>query len=188
MSHQDFVSSLLPVAQQYEQQTGIPAAAFIAIAASESNWGAAGGNELFGIKGSGLIASTWEQVSGQSVPTVASFQTYSSPEAAFESFVSLVSGGRYQSAWTAFQNSGDWRQFLRDINAAGYATDPSWAVKIISLAENTIQPMIGGSLGAAPLAGGSGSGSGINGGTGFPSKGAVALGIGLLAIIWLIGD
>ena len=43
-------------------------------------------------------------------------------------------------------------------------------------------------LGAAPLAGGSGSGSGINGETGLPSKGAVALGIGLLAIIWLIGD
>jgi flagellar protein FlgJ len=141
-SREAFVKSLLPIAKAYEAATGIPAAAFIAVAAHESNWGKAGGNMLFGIKGTGLTAPTWEVENGKRVNITDSFQTYATPEDAFKGFVDLVSTGRYAPAWQTFQKTKNWKQFFRDINRAGYATDPIWGDKIALFTEGQIVPLI----------------------------------------------
>src|SRR5262245_55071307 len=118
-----WIQSLAPLAQAWEQKTGIPASIFLAIAASESNWGAAG-NSLFGIKGSGTAGSlnspTWESVGGQRVNTSADFAAYNSPNEAFQAFWNLVSTSpRYADALRHLPN--DPHGFLQGINAAGYA-------------------------------------------------------------------
>ncbi len=148
-TRQGFVDSLMPIARAYEAQTKIPAEALIAAAAHESNWGKAGGNMLFGIKGQGLTTPTWEVYNGVPTNIVDSFQTYNSPAAAFQGFVDLVSQGRYKPAWDRLQQTGGWAQFFRDINAAGYATDPVWGDKIVNVTQNTIAPMTGGKAYAA---------------------------------------
>lgn len=139
---QQFVASLYPIARAYAASTGIPAAVFLAIAAHESNFGNAPGNMLFGIKGPGARLATYEVEGGRDVPQTASFATYGSPQAAFQGFVDLVSRGRYAPAWQHLQETGDWRGFLRGINDAGYATDPTWANKIASFTTSTIAPMV----------------------------------------------
>jgi hypothetical protein len=139
---QRFVSTLYPIARAYAAQTGIPAEVFLAIAAHESNFGNAPGNMLFGIKGPGARLQTYEVEGGRDVPQAASFATYGSPQASFQGFVDLVSGGRYAGAWNQLQQTGDWRGFLRGINQAGYATDPRWADKIVSFTTGTIAPLV----------------------------------------------
>lgn len=137
MSRESFVASIMPYARKWETVTGIPAAVFIAIGASETNWGAAGG--FFGIKGaspSGKSTSykTWEMVEGVPVDTTDTFAVYDTPDEGFQHFISLISQGRYQPAWDAFKATGDWRTLLQGLNTAGYATDLQWFAKIASLA------------------------------------------------------
>lgn len=141
-SRESFVRPLVPIARAYEASTGIPAAALLAVAAHESNWGQAGGNMLFGIKGSGLSAPTWEMVDGRRVNLTDSFQTYDTPADAFQAFVDLVSAGRYANAWANLQATKNWKQFFRDINRAGYATDPVWGDKINVFTEGQIVPLL----------------------------------------------
>jgi hypothetical protein len=143
---QAWVQSLLPLAQQWEAKTGIPASMWLAMAASESNWGAAG-TSLFGIKGSGnagsLNSPTWESVNGQRVNQNANFASYNTANDAFQGFWDLVSTSpRYAGAMQQLQQ-GNPQGFLQGINQAGYATDPKWANTIQSLASTTIAPMIG---------------------------------------------
>lgn len=139
---QAFVRALLPLAQAYATRTRIPASVLLAIAAHESNFGAAGNNMLFGIKGPGATMATYEVEGGKDVPQDASFRTYASPDASFRDFVDLVSQGRYAPAWNNLQQTGDWRQFLQGINQAGYATDPAWADKIARFEGSTIAPLV----------------------------------------------
>jgi flagellar protein FlgJ len=146
-SHQAFVQSMLPVAKQWEQQTGIPASVFLAININEGNWGNAG-TEMFGIKGSGNAGSanspTWESVNGQHVNTNADFAQYKSPNDSYQGFWDLVSTSpRYKGAMDALSR-GDTAGFLQGLVNGGYATDPAWAQKIMSIANTTVAPMIAG--------------------------------------------
>jgi Mannosyl-glycoprotein endo-beta-N-acetylglucosaminidase len=146
-----FYATYGPYAQKYAAQTGIPASVFLAIIASESNWGAAG--SLFGIKGaspSGQSANyaSHEVYGGQNVNINDQFATYSSPDEAFNHFIGLISSGRYANAWQQFQQTGDWRGLLQGINAAGYATNPTWYSLITDLAGTVESEMPSGGLGA----------------------------------------
>ena len=130
---------MMPWARQWEPVIGIPAAVLVAIGASETNYGEAGG--FFGIKGSSPSGNsrsyrTWEVVDGVEVPIDDEFAVYTSPDEAIQHFVGLVSQGRYRSAWERFQSTGDWKGFLQGLNEAGYATDPIWYSKIANLATN----------------------------------------------------
>lgn len=138
MARSDFIAIYGPYAQQWAEQSGIPAEVFLAIGASETNWGAAG--SIFGIKGASPSGKsqrykTWENVNGQRVYAVDDFAVYDDPNEAFQHFMGLVSNGRYAPAWQRFQKNGDWYEFLEGINKAGYATDPQWATKIANLSE-----------------------------------------------------
>ena len=137
MSRQTFIEQMAPYANHWANRTGIPAEVFIAIGASETNWGATG--TFFGIKGSGPTGKsqrykTWEMTAEGPVETYADFAVYDNPNQGFEHFIGLIQSGRYTPAWQQYQQSGDWISLLRDINNAGYATDKQWWSKIQSLA------------------------------------------------------
>ncbi len=140
-----FVQKYLPLAQQWEGKTGIPASMYLAIIASESNWGNAD-NALFGIKGSGdagsLDSATWESEGGQRVNTRAGFANYSSANAAFQGFWDLMHTPYYASALKELTANHDPNAFLHRINQLNYATDPNWADKIQSSAQTTMAPLI----------------------------------------------
>lgn len=139
MTHDDFIATMLPTAIRYERTYAIPAEALIAINISETNWGAAG--SLFGIKGSGTAGSityqTWENYGPGREHTVINdqFAAYKTVDDAYADFIRFIQIGRYIPAWNAFQQTKDWRELIRGINRAGYATDPNWATMIIALSE-----------------------------------------------------
>lgn len=141
-SHEAFVKSLLPVAQDIERRTGLPAIMTLAIAAHESGWGSAGENMLFGVKGPGRVYQTWETDPNQ--PVMDSFRVFNSANESFQNFADLVQSGpgnRYAGAYAQLQQTGDWRTFLKGINQAGYARDPVWYDKIARMA-NSVQALL----------------------------------------------
>lgn len=141
-------------AQRWSAQTGIPAEVYLAILASETNYGKS--DTYFGIKGSGTAGSssqaTHEIVNGQRVEVNDTFAKYNNPDEAHEAFIKLISTApRYKDAWKQYQSNGNWLELLAGINAAGYATDPNWYTSIANIADATAK-ITGGSLtsGSAP--------------------------------------
>lgn len=136
----DFVGRAGPAAQRGELDYGVPASVTVAQAIIESAWGqAAPNNNHFGIKcgsgGPGPIANgcadlpTVECCPNHTV--IASFRTYATMEDSFRDHgLFLRTNSRYNPAF-AYTNNPD--QFIREVAKAGYATDPDYANKIISL-------------------------------------------------------
>ncbi len=137
-----FIASLGEAAVVSQERTGVPASVTIAQAILESYWGssrlAREANNYFGIKaqtrqGSAGVVwfDVWEVMGGRNVMRAEPFRAYNTVA---ESFVDhgrfLLENGRYGAALAA---RGDARQFAREINRAGYATDPSYAGKLIGL-------------------------------------------------------
>lgn len=135
---QSFLDQYRPYAEKYSAQTGIPASVYLAMGASESNWGRAG--SIFGIKAdptdpNAKMYDTWEAgPHGERTPTRAAFATYASPDEAFQHFHKVLSAPRYAGALDYVKNTGNAAGFMRQINDAGYATDPHWADSIMSIA------------------------------------------------------
>lgn len=135
---QAFVQRFMPHAQKWSAQTGIPAEVYLAILASESNYGRA--ESFFGIKGggdAGTVAYRTHEVrpDGTVEYITDNFARYSSPDAGHQAFINLISQGRYAKAWENYRQTGDWQQLLDGINQAGYATDPNWSKSIASIAQ-----------------------------------------------------
>ncbi len=136
-SREAFIASAMPLAKAWEAKTGIPAAYFLAVNGSESNWGKAPGNELFGIKARPGNASTgplatWEAGQGG---VNAEFSAYPTANASYADFVNLISTSpRYAPAWQQFQQDHDPAALFQNLNKAGYATDPQWGSKVASIA------------------------------------------------------
>ncbi len=139
---EQFIGSIAEAAVQSADQTGVPASVTIAQAILESYWGssrlAREANNYFGIKAqtrSGSAGSVWfdvwEVIGGRNVMQSQAFRAY---KTIAESFVDhglfFVDNGRYTAALAA---RSDPRQFAREVNRAGYATDPSYASKLIGL-------------------------------------------------------
>src|SRR5215469_1551575 len=119
-SPQAFAKSVAPYAQYAAQQLGIDPSWVAAMAASESNYGKAPGNELFGIKGSGTAGTqdlaTHEGEYG-GVQTPGGFAAYNSPLDAVNGFVDLIKN-HYPGAVGA-QSLGD---FVHGLKQGGYFT------------------------------------------------------------------
>lgn len=139
---EQFIGSIAEAAVQSADQTGVPASVTIAQAILESYWGssrlARDANNYFGIKAqtrSGSAGSVsfdvWEVIGGRNVMQSQAFRAY---KTIAESFVDhglfFVQNGRYSAAMAVKDNA---RQFAREVNRAGYATDPSYASKLIGL-------------------------------------------------------
>lgn len=112
----------------------------IAQAALESAWGESGlavkYNNLFGIKGNyggnSQIMETWENYGGVDYTIQDAFRVYPNWEASIKDYgVFLNVNSRYKYAL----GLTDYKQQITEIIAAGYATDPDYVSKIISIVE-----------------------------------------------------
>ncbi len=132
MKHvRDFIETTKPFALQVERVYSIPFGVCIAQAALETGWGRfVKGNNYFGIKGEGQDLLTHEFINGRKVYIVDEFRAYSSMEDSFNDYGHfLTTNRRYQ---TAFETT-DPEQFAIELQKAGYATDPEYADKLISI-------------------------------------------------------
>ena len=138
----NFVSQHRQAAQQVERESGIPASFMIGKAAHETGWGRspirnADGSDsfnLFGIKATpgwrGRVAeiTTTEYVNGAPQRMVQRFRAYDNPIDAFRDYARLI--GRSPRYAEVMQNLHSPQAFAREVQEAGYATDPRYAAKL----------------------------------------------------------
>lgn len=142
----EFVATMLPMAEQAAKRIGIDPRYLVAQAALETGWGksvmrntdGSSSHNLFGIKATGnwdggeARAITSEYRDGQFVKETAAFRSYDSYQDSFHDLVSLLqNNSRYQDAVKAADKP---EQFVQELQKAGYATDPNYASKISQIA------------------------------------------------------
>lgn len=138
----EFILGHARAAQRSQKATNIPASVTLAQAILETYWGTSklsrDANNYFGIKGNeapgsaGVITfNAWEHVNGRDIYTDEKFRKYNTVEESF------IDHGEWFHTWpryaAALAVSNDAKAFARAINAAGYATDPAYASKLIGL-------------------------------------------------------
>jgi flagellar protein FlgJ len=132
-----FLGMLAAAAQDCQRRTGIPASLTLAQAALESSWGSrAPGNNLFGIKadagwkGATVDVPTHEVAQGQSIAITAKFRRYSSwLDSMVDHAQFLLANPRYAACRKETTGAG----WARAVAAAGYATDPEYAQKLLDI-------------------------------------------------------
>ncbi|MDR0959072.1 MAG: glucosaminidase domain-containing protein [Propionibacteriaceae bacterium] len=138
-----YIQSLVPAAQQGQIEFGVPASVSLAQSILEAGWGGSDlsqyGQAYFGIKctktmsryQSGCInLASDEFYDGAFVSQISGFRTYQSVTDAFlDHGLFLRENSRYAPAFKT-TNADD---FARAIANAGYATDPAYASKLISI-------------------------------------------------------
>ena len=129
------------VGKQAQKDGDILPSLTIAQAILESGWGksklAKNANALFGIKahsgwkGPRVDIKTHEHIDAQRVDVSAAFRAYGSWEESIADHSALLRASRYKAVL------GEWgyKQACRAVHAAGYATDPEYATKLIKLIE-----------------------------------------------------
>ena len=132
----------MPVARKVAQKFGLNPLVIVAQAALETGWGqhVGKGNNFFGIKAGGswqgeaALETTSEFVKGRMVTENAYFRSYKDAEASFEDYARLVtSNDRYAKA---VAQKCDPDRYFEEIQRAGYATDPNYALKLKSIVRN----------------------------------------------------
>jgi flagellar protein FlgJ len=146
-SSDEFIATMLPMAEKAAARIGVDPKVLVAQAALETGWGksimraddGSSSHNLFGIKATGnwkgdnARAITSEFRNGQMVKETADFRSYGSYEDSFHDLVSLLQNNdRYQGVVKAADNP---EQFVKELQKAGYATDPNYASKISSIAK-----------------------------------------------------
>lgn len=147
-----FSQTIAPYAKDAARKLGTEPAILIAQAALETGWGAhvipgesgASSNNIFGIKatnrwqGDASQVTTLEFLGGRPINTKASFRRYPDIKSAFDDYVNFVTNNPRYSKALARASDGD--SYIRELAKAGYATDPKYAEKIISI-KNRIEGM-----------------------------------------------
>lgn len=141
---EDFVAQMAEPARQAAEKSGIPAKLILSQAALESGWGKReirgedGSNSynLFGIKatpgwkGKVVNIMTTEYVNGEPKKMMQPFRAYNSYAESLADYARLISQTeRYSEVMTA----PDAKAAAVRIQEAGYATDPAYADKLISI-------------------------------------------------------
>lgn len=149
-SKQAFVNQLWPHAQQAARALGVDANLLLAQAALETGWGQSvikngqGENSfnLFNIKadkswqGKQAKTLTLEFDGGVAKKEMAGFRAYDSYKDSFNDYVNFIkSNPRYGEA---LKKAGNARQYMQELQDAGYATDPRYAEKIMNIYNSQI--------------------------------------------------
>ncbi|HAT55076.1 MAG TPA: hypothetical protein DCW31_07555 [Lactobacillus sp.] len=143
--HHEFINRVAPYAQQLQQRTHVLASLQIAQAILESDWGqstlASQYHNYFGVKAGqnepGVVLSTLEFVNDHYETVNARFRTYSNWQASFTAHAQLFVNGvdwnpnKYADVLAAT----DYRSGAAALQKDGYATDPEYTSKIISIIE-----------------------------------------------------
>jgi flagellar protein FlgJ len=145
-SADEFVNTMLPMAKEAAARIGVDPRYLVAQAALETGWGksvmraqdGSSSHNLFGIKagnswkGDSARAITSEFRNGEMVRETAQFRSYDSYKDSFHDLVTLLqTNNRYQDVVKSADNP---EQFVRELQKAGYATDPEYASKISQIA------------------------------------------------------
>jgi len=139
MTPEDFIASIAPAARASMAKTGIPASFTIAQAALESGWGssktAVNARNLFNIKadaswrGATYQMPSEEVVAGKVVVQPAKWRSYPHWQACIDDRAAFLRANpRYARCFMA--KSGE--AWALAVAAAGYATDPNYAAKVIA--------------------------------------------------------
>lgn len=159
----EFVQRLLPHARRAAARLGVAPEVLIAQSALETGWGrhvmrdAEGrpSHNLFGIKAAGgwsgdsVRVTTLEYRDGVARREHAAFRGYPDEAASFADYVRLVGGHpRYSPA---VANAASPEGYLRGLQEAGYATDPAYAEKILSILNRGLPGLSGGDAADVPL-------------------------------------
>jgi flagellum-specific peptidoglycan hydrolase FlgJ len=141
-----FLGSFRPAAEAALRAKGYPtslAPILAAIPMNEQGWQKdAPGQNYFGIKGSNPrtgattgAVGTWEDYGAGRTTISDTFRAYGSPTESVADFLDFLEANpRYGNAVRIGRETGDPAQFIRAVHAAGYATDPAWSDKILSIA------------------------------------------------------
>lgn len=159
MTPGEFIKAFLPYARETEEKSGISAVFILAQAALESAWGsAAPGNMFFGVKDTDgingneqlLTTTEYSQRADIKFPEIISiepvirdgkkyfkyrvkdyFRKYETPGDCFNDHAQFFKvNSRYQFA---LKVSDDPEQFALQVASAGYATDPEYSDKLITV-------------------------------------------------------
>lgn len=143
LSSRNFVDRLWPHAVDAAAELGVSPHVLLAQAALETGWGKRelrtgdGGSSynLFNIKagkswdGARASADTTEYVNGKPIRETAQFRAYGSYAEAFADYARLLKGNpRYANA---VAQGSDAEGFARGLQSGGYATDPTYADKML---------------------------------------------------------
>jgi len=146
----EFVNDIWPYALRAADVLGVDADVLVAQSALETGWGkhtpkhADGSNSfnLFGIKadqrwqGDKVEITTREFRHGVLQQEQANFRSYDSVAEAFEDYTDFIlNNSRYQQA---LEHGYDAKAYARELQKAGYATDPKYADKINRVRGNEI--------------------------------------------------
>ncbi len=145
-----FSDKLAVHAETASKATGVPAKFMLGQAALESGWGrreikAADGStshNLFGIKagndwkGKTVDVATTEYVNGRATRKIERFRAYDSYADSFKDYAKLITNNpRYEKV---LASGGDATTFARNLQKAGYATDPNYANKLAAVINKTL--------------------------------------------------
>ena len=146
---QQFVARQAHAAAKVSAESGIPADFMLAQAAHETGWGrreirgrdGSNSHNLFGIKagpgwsGPSVTITTTEVIDGEPRKVQAQFRAYGSYEESFRDYARLIgTSPRYAAARRA---TDDPSAFARELQRAGYATDPDYAAKLTRVIQTT---------------------------------------------------
>lgn len=127
-----FFNNLAPiVVNEYIRRHGeyrLYPSTVLAMAALESGYNL-NAETLFGIKGEGQVLDTTEYIDGQYVNVKDSFKLYPSISASVQGLYDLMQIERYHPACECVE----WEEECRQIQKCGYATDPEYSDKLISI-------------------------------------------------------
>jgi flagellar protein FlgJ len=144
----EFLAHLQPFARQTAQELGVSSDVLLAQATLETGWGRKlplhpdGRNSfnVFGIKADARWSGDWvskptlEFTQGGMRREHAQFRAYASPHESFRDYASFLKDSpRYAKALSV---AGDPAAYLHALQDAGYATDPNYAQKILSLIDS----------------------------------------------------
>ncbi|KOY75209.1 hypothetical protein RZ70_10430 [Apilactobacillus kunkeei] len=136
----NFISTISPIAQSIANSNNLYASTMVAQAALESGYGTSYltqiANNLFGIKsfdGTGVKLKTSEYNSkGQAYSTYAYFKSYNSVVDSLQGYATFLTvNSRYANVFKSQAKDGI--EAATNIQMDGYATDPSYATKLINL-------------------------------------------------------
>jgi flagellum-specific peptidoglycan hydrolase FlgJ len=151
-AQKQFIKDAAVAAQASEATTGVPASVIIAQAILESGWGKShmgAANNYFGIKAfekkgvvdvgpvaTGFVDKSTKEFDnhGNAFFVIAHFRAYADMAGSFTDHgLFLKNGPRYATAMANYAQNKDASEFARDLQTAGYATDPNYASKLISI-------------------------------------------------------
>lgn len=127
-----FFNNLAPlVVNEYIRRKGqkrLYPSTVLAMAALESGYNLKA-ETLFGIKGDGIILDTTEYIDGEYVNVKDSFKSYPSLAASVQGLYDLMQWDNYDKATSCT----DYEEECIMVQACGYATDPNYSDKLISI-------------------------------------------------------